>query len=395
MPVSAPEHGLHATPTLDEAARQDFVSVLRGLVLRDMAADLRAAYEADIAPAIRAETGADPKTPSEVHNAFRDHETFKFYSAMRVNAQEMVWDSVHEPVSRHLDDINAKVREAMAHGKGTLSLDPEMEVPRSVSAIDVHLMPGNYDTEYGPDDAAQGAIMDSGGSVFSMGLTGRNKDDIASSIARYIAARYPDFQPQRILDLGCTLGNNTLPWARTYPQAEVHAIDVAAPVLRFAMARQQALGGEVHFHQMDATALDFPDDHFDLVWSSMFLHEVPLKGIKAALKEARRVLRPGGLMLHMELPPNQATSVYDGFYLDWDSWYNYEPYYKIFRDQDARALCAEAGFDPERYEEHVVPSLANQGEDAVLQAARAGGALDRDTGKLEGGISWYCFGAWA
>ena len=79
----------------------------------------------------------------------------------------------------------------------------------------------------------------------------------------------------------------------------------------------------------------------------MFLHELPLKDIRAYMAEAFRVLKPGGLLLNMELPPNGNLEAYDQFYLDWDSYYNNEPYYKPFRDQDNRALCRKAGFAPE------------------------------------------------
>ena len=61
--------------------------------------------------------------------------------------------------------------------------------------------------------------------------------------------------------------------------------------------------------------------HFDVVFSSMFLHELPLKDIRAYLAEAHRVLKPGGILLTMELPPNNRMEPYDRFYLDWD-YYN-------------------------------------------------------------------------
>ena len=47
-----------------------------------------------------------------------------------------------------------------------------------------------------------------------------------------------------------------------------------------------------------------------------------------------RVLKPGGVLLTMELPPNTSLDPYEQFYLDWDCYYNNEPFYKAFRDQD-------------------------------------------------------------
>jgi len=47
----------------------------------------------------------------------------------------------------------------------------------------------------------------------------------------FLREREPAFAPRRILDLGCGVGNSTLPWAEGFPGAEVHAVDVAAPLL--------------------------------------------------------------------------------------------------------------------------------------------------------------------
>jgi ubiquinone/menaquinone biosynthesis C-methylase UbiE len=386
-------HDLKVPHQLDEKARQDFVSTLRGFILHDMANDLREVYHRDVLPVATRELGHAPTSSGEVHKALKSNLNFKLYSAMRVNAQEMVWDSVRAPVERNAKRINAQVASYASKPKGSLTLNPSLQVPRSVSALDVHLMPGNYHQEHTADDASQGALYDNGTVVFFMGLLGPDQGDIGRSIARFVKARYPDIKPARILDLGCTLGHNTVPWAQTWPEAEVHAIDVSAPVLRYAFARSEALGQAVHYHQMNATALDFEDNSFDIVWSSMFLHEVALKDTHKALAEAYRVLKPGGLMLHMELPPNKALPAYDGFYLDWDSWYNMEPFYKTFRDQDPAKLVAAAGFKPESFVEHVVPSLNWYGEETFEKAIGGSTAVGKDTGRLAEGVSWYWFGA--
>jgi ubiquinone/menaquinone biosynthesis C-methylase UbiE len=388
------KHAMRPEILAEERARQNFVAGLRSFVLNDLADDMRLAYDNRVKPEFERQQGRAPETGPEVHRAMRGDPMFSLYSALRVNAQRMVWDSVASVVERErprLTEIAASVKT-----NGSLHIDPALPVPRNVTAIDVHLMPGSYSREDGPDDLTQGAIYDQGLPVFSFGLMGENLDDIGLSMSHYIHRRFPDFRPRAILDTGCTIGHNSVPWAKTYPDADVHAIDVAAPVLRYGHARAALQGASVHFHQMDAEKLDFPDESFDLVFSSMFLHELSLKTIDKAFQEARRVLKPGGLMLHMELPPNSQMSAYDGFYLDWDCYYNDEPFYKAFRDQDPKSLCVKAGFAADNYLQIVVPSLGFYGEEAVNEAIDASmSTVDSGkTGRLANGIQWFGFGAW-
>ena len=378
----------------DEAARQRFVSGLRSFVLNELAADMRSAYDRRVLPAFERERGRAPVDGGEVHKALRSDPAFKAYSATRVHAQRMVWSSV-APIATRERDKRRQAAAAVADKPGTLELDATLEMPSNITAVDVHLMPGSYvGTENGED---AGAIYDQGLAVFSMGLMGRNLDDIGLSMSAYVKARYPDFAPARILDVGCTIGHNTLPWKTRYPSAEVHAIDVAGPGLAYGSARAKMQGQEVHFHQMSADKLDFPDASFDLVFSSMFLHEISGKTTAKVFQEIRRVLRPGGLMLHMELPPNAQMNAFDGFYLDWDCHYNAEPFYKAFRDEDPRELCMRAGFAAEDYVQFVVPSVGVYGEQAIREAVSGEGARTVDsqtTGRLAEGVCWFGFGGW-
>lgn len=67
----------------------------------------------------------------------------------------------------------------------------------------------------------------------------------------------------------------------------------AAAVLasRYAGTNVEAVAG-------DATRLDYPDDHFDSVGCFTMLHHVPTARLQnALLAEARRVLRPGGVLV--------------------------------------------------------------------------------------------------
>lgn len=392
------KHPMRLSPNRDEQGRQSFVSGLRSYILNDMAQGLKTVYEERAKPEYARETGAEPATGEAVHRALKDDNYFKFYSSLRCNAQELVWRSILPTLERQdadLHDAAGDLTRAANDAGATLEEDPSLEVPRYVTAVDVHLMPGNYHADRGPGDVGPGALYDHGLAVFSMGYMGSNLDDIGRSVAGFVRNKYPDFQPQRILDLGCTIGHNTVPWAIEYPDAEVHGIDVAAGCVRYGYARAQANGTGIHFHQRNAESNGFPDEHFDVVFSSMFLHELPAAAIAKAMAEAHRVLRPGGLMIHMELPPNDQMDVFDGFYLDWDSYYNNEPFYKGFRDQNCQALCVEAGFDAANYIQFVIPSREGYGEEIFRAATQHQDKVGQDTtGRLAAGVQWYVFGAW-
>jgi len=384
-------HDLKLSPTRDELAAQDFVSSLRNHVLNPMAASMKSRFEADVFPKL-----PEGATGRDVLKAMQPQPYFKFYSAARVKAQEMVWASVRPTVERERTDLKARFEALSAdtsRAEGTLTLDPALDIPRNVTALDVHLMPGNYHQDGGEGDLAAGALYENGLSVFSFGLMGETLDDIGRSVAMWLSLRHPGFHPAAILDLGCSVGHQTLPWKRTYPDAVVTGLDVAAPCLRYAHARAQAMGLTAHFLQADATHVPLPDASQDLVFSSMFLHELPVKDTRAVFREAHRLLKPGGLMLHYELPPNEALSAYDGFYLDWDSHYNAEPYYQGYRDLVPEAEAKAAGF--KGFFQTAVPSLGWYGEDAVRAAVSSEANIGTDkVGRLSDGVNWFIYGAW-
>ncbi len=390
------KHDLRIPATRDEKGRRNFVSGLRSFVLHDMAAGLREVYAGDVEPAWRRRCGRALRNGPEVHEALRTHEYFRFYSALRVTAQDMVYQTVREAIDRSRETLRARAAWLASElPLGSLRLNPALEVPRSVSAVDVHLMPGSYHSENGADDLVAGSIYDNRLAVSSLGLMGHNLDDIGQTVSHYVRERWPAFAPRAILDLGCTVGHNTGPWVEQFPQAEVHAIDVAAPCLRYALARARSQRRAIHFHQMNAESLEFADASFDVVFSSMFLHEVPRAGIARLLSEAYRVLRPGGLMVHMELPPNGSLAPFDAFYLDWDGAYNNEPFYKPFRDLDPRSIVREAGFRELEFVEFALPSWGATNPRQWLSDVQAGVEVESGrTGRLARGVRWYCFGAW-
>lgn len=382
-----------ARPSHDERARQGFVSLLRKRIMVDMARDMRRVYEREVAPAFAARHGHAPRNGREVRRAMLPHPYFRAWSALRYSAQEMTWWSVMPQVERNLPVlVEAARRAAERPVTGSLRLDPALEIPRDVSALDIHLMPGCFHTEHGPDDVAQGAVYTLGTAVFGGGLKLRagRYGGVGTSIAHWLRIRHPGFRPKTLLDLGCSTGTNLFPYLAVYPGLVGYGVDVGAPMLRYAHARAQSLGLEVHFSQQNAESLDFADDSFDMVCSSFFLHEQSVKATRNILREARRVLRPGGVMVHMELPPASEVDAYYNFYLDWDAYYNNEPHYAAFRALDFRREVERAGFAPDRYFQTRIPNWGTV-PDAEFEACARG---EREAPAHGNGASWFIFGAW-
>jgi ubiquinone/menaquinone biosynthesis C-methylase UbiE len=385
-------HDLAVPLNQEDKAKRAFVSALRVHVLQHMSNSMKSRYEDYVKPEAK-KRGNACETPEQVHKALKSDFVFKAYSSARTTAQEMVFDVVSDSVDREFETLKANVKPVAK--KGSLTLDDTVEIPKSVSEIDVHLAPGSYHAEYAEEDFATGAVYDNAIEVFSFGQFGKDSNDIGMTLSNYVRLKFPEFKPAKILDAGCTIGHNTLPWAQTFPDAEVTAIDVAAPVLRYGHARAESMGVPVHFRQMDATAMKFEDNTFDVVFSSMFLHELPLKDIQTYLKEAHRVLKPGGLLWQMELPPMNQMPAYDNFYLNWDTYYNNEPFYGTFRRQDYRKLLTDAGFGADEFMEATMPRYTFVGEEAYKEALSGDNTFDTLTGRMDpNGTRWYGFGAW-
>lgn len=99
---------------------------------------------------------------------------------------------------------------------------------------------------------------------------------------------------ERVLDIGCGTGLN-LPHlkAAVGPEGEIDGIDLTPEMLSLAKRRaKNSNWNNVNLGQGDATKLPFTDGVFDGVCSTLALSVVP--DWKLALREAWRVLKPGG-----------------------------------------------------------------------------------------------------
>lgn len=360
MKVRDIEHPLLARLEPEDASRQRAVVLMRRILSGRVRSRNHRLFAEVGAPAFAASQGREPESLEDIEAALFAVPAYRTWSAANRAVQEMLWMSVGEPIFRDQARIAAEARRlAEAPDRlGSLSLDPAYEPSPEVAGIDIHLQPGGYALDRGAGDVVAGALYEAGGNVFSFSVGGRRDDSKAAAVSRLLEQEHPGFRPARILDIGCSAGAASAAYAWRHPDAEVHAIDIGAGMLRYAHARAEALGVRVHFHQMDATALDFEPESFDLVVSHNVLHEMGDDTRRRMIAQARRVLRPGGLLVFQDVNARSITDPVVRADIVWEKHFNGERFWLTYANADLAPEMAAAGFDPADVVEHEIPAVA-------------------------------------
>ncbi len=382
------DHPVLPKPTHDERARQEFAKALKTFVQQGLLPGLGPVFEHRAARAFARTHGRPPADRHDIRLAMTRDPYFQHYAATNRIAQELLWESVLDSIERDLPALNARAAALSASARAPLEIDPSFETPRYVTAIDIHCMPGGYAGEVAPGDVSTGALYDRGVYLYAMGYMGPFNDDMGRSVVNWLKRHMPDLRPARILDMGCTVGHSTLPYKEGFPEAEVIGIDVAAPQLRYAHARAAGLGLEVGFLQRNAEATGFPDNHFDLVVSHILLHETSGKAMPRIFRECFRILKPGGLMIHADLPPFDRMDPFAQFILDNETWYNNEPFWGAMRELDQIALARDAGFPDARFDTAPMAVMEFAAEAADYADAAAVAEREFTAGEYAPGGGW-------
>lgn len=311
-------------------AAQGFLLAAKGIWTTTMYNQLRAEYEAKAAA-----RGTTPRTVAEVAELVEGLTTYRYFGWLERHMQSAKYAGRYglAPYYRQRQD-QVLGRLGDAEDNPQLELDPDLEMPPYYVATDIHQHPGGVWSE-----PTAGLVYEHGARSTTP-LLGQGHADLHARFTEQVVA---GGEPGRVLDMACGFGKSTLPFARRLPGAQVQGVELSAPCLRVAAQTARAEGlANVRFSQRNAAATGYADGSFDLVTSTMFLHEVPIKVLEQVLDECFRLLEPGGRMVHLDfwhMPDPFSRFLHYGH-----GRRNNEPYMQPLAEFDLPGALSRRGF---------------------------------------------------
>ena len=104
----------------------------------------------------------------------------------------------------------------------------------------------------------------------------------------------------RLLEIGCGAGAGLGVLGGAFPGVQLTGVDIEPGQIAAARAHLTARGLEADLRVADGRQLPFADGSFDHVWMMWLLERLTEEGAMAVLREARRVLVPGGTITAIE-----------------------------------------------------------------------------------------------
>uniref|UniRef100_A0A9E8CTE1 Methyltransferase domain-containing protein n=1 Tax=Bosea sp. NBC_00436 TaxID=2969620 RepID=A0A9E8CTE1_9HYPH len=305
----------------DTIAYQRFIGQMRRLWAGPLYRRLR-----DEAAAL----GESDDFESRLH-ALPAHQVFGWFEYNLQNLKYSSRRGIAAAVEAHRQKLEPELSRPLPQGR--LTENPALTLPDYYQENDFHQHPGGL----GGDPIAAVVYRESAGAAG--GVVGK-----AGLHDRFARAALGDSVPKRVLDIGCGFGRSTLAFANLGPETEAVGIDVSVSCVRLAAQTAEARdeGQRTRYLQADGAKVPLPDGSFDVVTSTMLLHEMPPAAIRQLIAESHRLLAPGGIAVHLDfLPPADdfLRALYNGH-----SDRNAEPFMRTLAQMDLQADHRAAGF---------------------------------------------------
>jgi SAM-dependent methyltransferase len=225
---------------------------------------------------------------------------------------------------------------ALMQGPTTIESLPNSNRPQYADAAWIHRTTGGWDGH-----AYQGFIH---GELVHREYVARIYPGDIFAQRRLILGVLPRQDYGKIFEIGTSSGHYTLQLAHEFPQAEIWGCDVSVRMLEQAQRVANARGFKWRLFIGAGESTGFDSEIFDLVTSYIVLHEIPAEAIKAQLREAFRMLRPGGDVLFSDVTRYQALSKSAVRWADYTAVHGGEPFWRESASLDLAAAAREAGF---------------------------------------------------
>ena len=152
----------------------------------------------------------------------------------------------------------------------------------------------------------------------------------------------------RLLDIACGTGRFLAQVKSNWPRLPVIGLDLSPPYLAEAR-RRLSPWSRLELVEGAAEALPFPDASVDVATSVYLLHELPRKVRHAALREAARVLKPGGMLVLVDSLQRGDQPEYEALMDHFPAAFH-EPYYDDYTRDDLAGALTQAGLRSEGVE---------------------------------------------
>jgi ubiquinone/menaquinone biosynthesis C-methylase UbiE len=148
---------------------------------------------------------------------------------------------------------------------------------------------------------------------------------------------------ENALEIGCGNGSGTEIIKKYFSASSITGVDMDEKMIGIAQKRNK--DSTISFKVMDASILDFPDNHFDAVFDFAIIHHIP--NWKDCLSELKRVLKPGGELILEDLSLN---SFINGTGKLWRR-ISVHPYENMYTPKEFTYFLQEIGFEIIHYKE--------------------------------------------